>query len=629
MIPRLLLLGTLFITLAWGERISRYDVALTLKPSGELHVDETIAYSLALKQKHGIFRDIPTTIKYQNKGRALDIGIHNVTITMDDNRVNWVEESWNSPNSGEIKRLKIGDAQIWLNGTHRYAIGYDIHKIILPYSENRDTLRWNIIGTHWEVPIDDVFIDVHLPNPLSKHNVKIKSFRGGYGSTLEAIKSENITWHSAQHFSFELQHFQAHEGATLEIIFPQGILARSGTDTIREPLLAQLWRYLQIPLLLLFMLYLFSKAKRLGLKGFFNRSYPPHYYPPEGLTIMQASTLLNGRSDPKDIFPALLEMAQQGYITIYHDEKKPYIKKNTMVDQTLLSHDQKKLLKALFPKDSDTYHFSSIYSEVRELNQDTQTNVKKEYFQVDSSKKKGYFGLALFGGVFFFWALSCCVTEVLYGGATAMLSTLWVIVIPALLYAFLMSIGSGSWIGIILSTLALLSFGNMALNLFDQGMWYELYITPIFSISFLLPFLGWLIPNLLPLNDKGLEYYTQLIGFKKFIEKVDRDRLELFLEQDPSYMDRILPYATLFDLNDHWIELSQELLNEEYQPDWYQGAAITTLSILSTTLNAQMQRPISYSSSSSSSASSYSSGGFSGGGSYSGGGGGGGGGGSW
>ena len=61
-----LLLGPLCLLLAGsaahaqgGERIGRYDVAITIEDSGDLLVHETIEYDFGGSQRHGIERFLP------------------------------------------------------------------------------------------------------------------------------------------------------------------------------------------------------------------------------------------------------------------------------------------------------------------------------------------------------------------------------------------------------------------------------------------------------------------------------------------------------------------------------------------------------------------------------------------
>lgn len=59
-------------------------------------------------------------------------------------------------------------------------------------------------------------------------------------------------------------------------------------------------------------------------------------------------------------------------------------------------------------------------------------------------------------------------------------------------------------------------------------------------------------------DDKGLRVRAHLEGLRLFIRRVDADRLRRVLEADPTYRDRLLPYAVLFGMGNHWLELYAE-----------------------------------------------------------------------
>jgi len=172
------LLLTLFLAL-WGsslnaERITQYDVNITVLGSGELQVTERILYDFEQNSRHGIFRDIPITVK--GAGQPKDIGLREFYVQMDDDIAEWAQSTLKSSDAGEMIRLKIGSASVYITGQHLYTIGYIVAKGVLPSSEDssQDAVRWNTIGTGWEVPIDHAKIDMYLPSPLNKSNVSAK-----------------------------------------------------------------------------------------------------------------------------------------------------------------------------------------------------------------------------------------------------------------------------------------------------------------------------------------------------------------------------------------------------------------------------------------------------------------------
>lgn len=59
---------------------------------------------------------------------------------------------------------------------------------------------------------------------------------------------------------------------------------------------------------------------------------------------------------------------------------------------------------------------------------------------------------------------------------------------------------------------------------------------------------------------------SQIIGYRKFLETCDTQKLKLFLEKDPSYFDKILPYATVFWLKNKLIKNVTPVLGKISRP---------------------------------------------------------------
>ena len=181
-----LLLALLFAgfgTSLWAEKISAYEVNTTVEQSGELSIIETIQYDFGTLHKHGIFRDIPFTIKVNSVIK--DLGLYNFSVQMDNGPVEWQKSTMNSEHAGKIIRLKIGSAVSTVSGVHTYKITYRVKKGVLPAAQNseEDAIRWNIIGSGWVVPIENIKAHFFLPSSLSQQNIALSTYTGSYGST--------------------------------------------------------------------------------------------------------------------------------------------------------------------------------------------------------------------------------------------------------------------------------------------------------------------------------------------------------------------------------------------------------------------------------------------------------------
>jgi uncharacterized membrane protein len=140
----------------------------------------------------------------------------------------------------------------------------------------------------------------------------------------------------------------------------------------------------------------------------------------------------------------------------------------------------------------------------------------------------------------------------------------------------------------------------------------------------IISFIGLYMPRK---TEIGVEMYKRVLGFKEFIERVEEDRLKRMMEEDPTKLERIIPYAIVLGIENIWIEKISKVLN--YIPDWIQTSTRDvgkSISITTSSLSTSLPALASYGTSSGGSSGGGS--GFGGGG-RSGGGAGGGGGGTW
>ena len=129
-------------------------------------------------------------------------------------------------------------------------------------------------------------------------------------------------------------------------------------------------------------------------------------------------------------------------------------------------------------------------------------------------------------------------------------------------------------------------------------------------------------------NDESTKYYNKIMGFKDYLLKVEKEKLELLVEENPNYFYDILPYAYVLGISKKWSKKFESIVMPA--PTWYVGNMydINTGRFDVNKFSSSLERTLATTSTTMSSRP-YESSGSSGGGSFSGGGGGGGGGGSW
>ena len=132
------------------ERVAGMWVGASLGGDGQAAVTELIDYDFGLQDRHGIFRTIP--------GLTVESPVAVASASAPDG-IAEVTTDFSGDEPG-IK-LKIGDPNVTINGQHRYRIEYRHGGLV----DGAGTLRWDAVGTGWDVPVEQT--EVHVVAPWS------------------------------------------------------------------------------------------------------------------------------------------------------------------------------------------------------------------------------------------------------------------------------------------------------------------------------------------------------------------------------------------------------------------------------------------------------------------------------
>ncbi|WP_084219492.1 DUF2207 domain-containing protein [Spirillospora albida] len=188
------------------DSIPTYDVVLTLRTDGILHVRETITYDFARDGEHGIVRRVP----FRRADRLYD--------------VRHVRASSSTGAPARAKTLKllhdvqisVGDRRRTVRGRQAYVIEYEVAWVFTPYPDH-DELVWEAVGTGWDVPIGEAAVRVEAPVPLRRASCRA----GGPGATTRCRRDRDGPYA----FDFTQRGLRPHEGMTVRVRLPKRAIA--------------------------------------------------------------------------------------------------------------------------------------------------------------------------------------------------------------------------------------------------------------------------------------------------------------------------------------------------------------------------------------------------------------------
>jgi uncharacterized membrane protein YgcG len=535
-------------------------------PQGYMEITEDIVLNYS-GQNRGILRAIPNT--YRNQ----DLSPNVISIERDGEPEPYIvyEENANSV-------LRIGEQNTYITGKHQYKIRYSLENVITFY-ENYDELYWDVNGDQWLQTFESVRAKLSSDARESANNPP-KCFTGSYGQS-----SQNCVVSQAS---------SSTEYQTTEALTPSQtltILKAYEKGYFTEPAWKERnWGLIVAsPIFLAQILVVYTAYKRWRIYGkdYKDRNSPvaPYFERPKGLSVMQASYVLNNSLTPRHASATLVDLCIRGYLKIIENAEtkktKHSIELVRLPDRYTID-DEKQLIESMFDElkvgstivlEEKKYKFAKALAEISKSID--QKSILLGYYELSpkNSFKKLVPHLLSAIGIFVFGVILADLTE-----GVSVLSS----------------------VAMVVSVIILMSLMTKR-------------------------------------TVKGNMIVDHMKGLKLYLEKAEKERLKM---QDAvaaplsinahqpvrsrQFFEKLLPFAVAMNVEKSWAKAFSDIYLEP--PDWYQGnwVTFTTVALADSISKSATVSAQSFSSSSSSGSS-----GFYGGGGFSGGGGGGGGGGGW
>ena len=324
------------------EQILKYETELSLNKDGSLFIIENITVKAeGNKIQRGITREFPT--KYKNKfGDNIVIDLEIIDILKNN-----IHESFFVKNKSNGKIIYIGNKDVFLkHGNYTYTLKYKINRQIGFY-EHFDELYYNVIGTGWSFPINNIAVKLSLPPDAEI--IKQVAYTGSKNQVGKNYISKKLSPNIITYKN--LKPFLAYEGLTIAVSFPKGIIKEptKGEKTLfylndNIAILIIIMGYL---ILLFYYLFAWKKVGKDPEKG----TIIAQYKPPLNFSPAIIRYILNMEFDKRCFSAAMVNMARKGYLDIINDDDDFKLSKKSD-DFSLLSKGEKILAKKLFIKNN-------------------------------------------------------------------------------------------------------------------------------------------------------------------------------------------------------------------------------------------------------------------------------------
>lgn len=607
---------------AQGERILHFDSRIEVASNASLRVAETIRVRADGGQiKHGIYRDFPQL--YRGRwGLRRQTGFQVLRVFRDGQA-----EPYHLENRENGTRVYIGDgSRMVAAGEHTYELDYLTDRQ-LGFFPDHDELYWNATGNGWVFPIDRATATVVLPGGARPCSTEAYTgAQGEQGRDFTAAITEQNTAEFAT-----TRGFGAHEGLTILVAWPKGVVAQSDDAAEWAALLRDnTGLVLSLAGLLLVLVYY-------GIAwGVVGKDPPPGtiiplYAPPPGFSPAAVRDLMRMGFDKTAFAANVIDLAVKGVITINYDGSEYTLRCKGVPGANVLPDEKLLFSKLLGDRNSlrlTQSNHETIAGAISALKSSLSLALEKTYFVRN-------FWWWLAGLLFSLVPLGVSLLDAKESpaalGALLWLS-IWTLGVTLLLSQVVQQWRSrhvGQAIFLTLFSLPFVGGEIMGLWFFTQAT--TLWVPGLFLVG---ATLNGIFYHLLKAPTKaGRRVLDQIDGFKLYLTVAEKDRLNLQNppQRTPELFEMFLPYALALGVEQKWSEQFADVLaavgqaGREYHPGWYSGTSLGAFGTgaFAGALGSSFSSAIA----SSSTAPGSSSGG--GGGGSSGGGGGGGGGGGW
>ncbi len=490
-----------------AEEIALFRSEVVLGRGDRFAVVETVDYDFGATPRHGIDREIP--LRRGKTGARMRVAVLGVEDGDGTPRPHRVSED------GDRLRIRIGDPARTVTGLHRYLIRYRAEGAILFHPDSEE-LYWNLTGNGWRVPIRRAEGRILLPEGTPAAAVRLRCFAGPRGSRADSCR----VYRGHEIVEVESRgRLGPGEGLTVAVALPGGTLTPPGRieRTVRALSHAGVGWFL-LPLGaggLLLLLW-----RRNGRDPVGRGSIPVAYEPPEGLAPAEVGAILDERFDPRDLAATVLDLAVRGWLGIAEVRREDFL---------FLSRTDYRIERRPPPAGSLRPFEEALLAALLGGRQAVLVSSLRNRFhrEVPAIERALWAALSGPGRCF---PVSPARVRRLYAGAAI---AVWV----------LGSAASVAW----QKPPAGLSAAATALLVFAFG-------------------------RVMPRRSRrGRAVLEQILGFREFLERVDRDRLERLGARTPEHFERILPHAVVLGVADAWADAFADLLVAP--PRWFRGSA--------------------------------------------------------
>ncbi len=527
--------------------LERYDVTIDIDSSRLMHWTERMDAYFTMPS-HGIIRDIQYRFPSYDGYPETRAEVSNIRSS-----VNASVERDNTYVS-----IRLGDANRIITGENTFLISYD-YNMGKDYYDDYDEVYVNIVSANaWDSDIGEAVFTINLPFPVDEERIWVTY--GYYGSDAELpfeLSDDGLTLRSG------VRNLPRGAALTVRIEMDEGYFV----DAVNPYKNAFLFLIAGIAFTIIlvgaaFFLY-FTKCRSDKL------IIPVQFAPPEGMAPMDISYILNKDVGDDSVGAMLFYWADKGYIEIVESEKGQYTF-SKLKDGANMSEREGSLFSAFFSSDSVDGRALRVSDFPTKLRTKVIPKIRKffsgERELYDESGKKAR---KMTSVICVIAALMHIIISTLMTNGAAMPVNI-VVGFMAFMASKAFSSGTSNKKNGPLYLFMAFFYAILGFIFYvELSAFLPAYIAGAEAISFIISIF---VPAFIALymekrSKYGDDIYAKILGFREYIDKVEKDRIRLLSEEDPHYFYHILSYAMVFGLAEKWCAKFEGITVESVS--WY------------------------------------------------------------
>ena len=540
--------------------IDAYDVKATVDKYNKLHIEETIKATFN-KYRHGIIR----TIDKVNHVARVDGSKSTVYAIISNIRVS--SHSSAVREGGDSTSIKLGSSLTYAKRHETYRLSYDYDLGTDPLSSS-DEFYFNIIGTGWNTNIKKATFRITMPEKFSK---KPGFSTGSYG---ERSGSDIVKYHVngrviTGHTTGRLL---AGEALTVRLELPQGYFKLDPVKTTIAKLVFVVPVITGIIALALSIMIL-KKEK--------SKSTPVvQYTAPDGLNSLELVFANDNTIPHKSAASMVVYLANKGYLTIDIDGESFTLTK--LKDYDGQNESERIFMNGLFNNDHpDKVAKAELEGEFYKTVSATISTIsrgrlKTKYFE-KHNRVKTILKVIQWVAIAILLICAGLATLLEQNPSEALGSMAFIIAFTVFPLFFVLQPTTKQFSPVFTKVLCIIVAITPAVVL--QALYFRYPTAIVTGISSIFIMIGaYITRDVITRTEDGYRVKGEIMGFKEFIEAVDKPRLEALLAETPTLFYDIIPYAYVLDVHKKWVDKFEGIA---LQPaDWYSSSEAFSYGIM-------------------------------------------------